>query len=709
MTFLNPLVLFGLAAAAIPVILHLLNLRKLKTIEFSTLAFLKELQQTKIRRLKLRQILLLLLRTLLVALIVLAFARPALRGTFLNEFGTKAHSTILIILDDSFSMQATDEHGERFKQAKEAAERLTRLWSDGDELMLLKLSDPATPPSTHDVELIRTAIREAQVSPVRRPMIDALRTARVLLQRSTNVNKELYIVSDMQSTLVQAAPQEPGLDAKVFMVRIGSTDVPNVCVDSVRVTTAILEKEKPVVVYASMRNFGPLPLRNFVVNIYLDGTKAAQSSLSLEPYGSASLEMAVIPKRTGSLSGYIETESDGIEIDNRRYFTLHIPDRISVVVAGTDDADNRFLSLALRAGSGDQGGSLLAVEQVSGDKLPQVDLKHVDVLVCTNIRSFSPGDADRVKHFVEEGGGLVLFPGSDLSYNLFLLPTLRIPPIGGVTTTAGEISFRKVDLDHPLFARMFEQERKHAPPPPIESPAIHKLIHREAGKRARTVITLSDGSPFLTEHTLGSGKILFYSVSPTLTWSDLPLKGIFAPLLYRSMMYVSPKEHQQLSYLVGAQPTIEVPNTGGSTEPGRRFAMKGPDGVEEILQPSIRSVGGGGGFATTLSFAVQPLRAPGIYTLSAGPTPIVQIAANIDAKESDLRTATTGTLAPFWKQAGIDPARVVELKPSEQLQSTVMESRLGVELWKYCLFLALITALAEMLIARDSRNVATKD
>src|ERR1051326_5218888 len=70
MTFLNPLVLFGLVAAAIPVILHLLNLRKLRTIEFSTLTFLKELQQTKIRRLKLRQLLLLIVRTLLVLMII---------------------------------------------------------------------------------------------------------------------------------------------------------------------------------------------------------------------------------------------------------------------------------------------------------------------------------------------------------------------------------------------------------------------------------------------------------------------------------------------------------------------------------------------------------------------------------------------------------------------------------------------------------------
>ncbi|HXG39208.1 MAG TPA: BatA domain-containing protein, partial [Bacteroidota bacterium] len=79
MTFLNPLVLLGLLAAAIPILLHLFNLRKLRTIEFSTLTFLKELQKSKIRRIKIRQWLLLLLRTLLVILLVMAFARPTVR------------------------------------------------------------------------------------------------------------------------------------------------------------------------------------------------------------------------------------------------------------------------------------------------------------------------------------------------------------------------------------------------------------------------------------------------------------------------------------------------------------------------------------------------------------------------------------------------------------------------------------------------------
>src|ERR1051325_3713155 len=172
MVFLNPLVLLGMAAAAIPLILHLLNLRKLRTIHFSTLTFLKELQQTRIRRLKLRQLLLLLIRTLLIVFLILAFARPALRGTMFGGFGSHANSTLVFILDDSFSMTASDEHGEFFKQAKDAAVRLAGLLKEGDEAFLIRLSDlprASIDPATHDVAALKTLIQESQTSSVRRP------------------------------------------------------------------------------------------------------------------------------------------------------------------------------------------------------------------------------------------------------------------------------------------------------------------------------------------------------------------------------------------------------------------------------------------------------------------------------------------------------------------------------------------------------------
>ena len=119
MIFLNPAILFGLFAASIPVIIHLFNLRKLKKIEFSTLAFLKELQKNKIRKIKLKQWILLALRVLIILFIVMAFARPTLKSFQVGGTTSAAKTTAIFILDDTFSMSVVDQKGSYFNQGKE--------------------------------------------------------------------------------------------------------------------------------------------------------------------------------------------------------------------------------------------------------------------------------------------------------------------------------------------------------------------------------------------------------------------------------------------------------------------------------------------------------------------------------------------------------------------------------------------------------------
>ncbi|MEX0602692.1 MAG: BatA domain-containing protein, partial [Bacteroidota bacterium] len=170
MTFLNPLVLLGLAAAAIPILLHLFNLRKLRTIEFSTLSFIKELQRTKIRRLKIRQLLLMILRTLIIVLLVFSFSRPTLKGTVGGGVGSRAKTTAVLILDDSQSMTAANEQGEFLRQAREACFDVLNLLSESDEVVLLRLSDvkPGVPQdelvTARNLPAVRAAIEETRPS-----------------------------------------------------------------------------------------------------------------------------------------------------------------------------------------------------------------------------------------------------------------------------------------------------------------------------------------------------------------------------------------------------------------------------------------------------------------------------------------------------------------------------------------------------------------
>jgi hypothetical protein len=723
MTFLNPLVLFGLAAAGIPILLHLLNLRKLRTVEFSTLSFLKELQQTKIRRLKLRQLLLLLLRTLLIVAIVVAFARPVLKGTMLGQIGAHAHSSVVFILDDSFSMLGVDEHGERFKQAKDAAAELVTLLKDGDEAFLIKLSDlpkATVDPATHDFAALANVLKEAKVTRIRRPLDEAFRVAAKLLAESKNANKEVYLVSDMQRTLLPenpaATPAAAGLfpeGTQFFVIPVGATPVANASIDTVAIGTTIIEKEKPVSLSCTIRNYSASPLRDYVVSVFLDGVRAAQRNVSAEGWGSAEAEFSVTPKRTGHIAGYVELEQDGIEDDNRRYFTLYVPEVISVAMIGATPAETQYPALALRAGAGEGGGSLLSIVQTTPQKFSLLNLTDVDIIISTTWDEYGPADIDRIKAFLERGGGLILFPGVNATAaSAPLLAALKLPPITGVLGGSAEATglfFQNVDTDHPIFSSMFEPGRSRGKTPPApESPRILKSLQFQPGKEGHAVITLSGNSAFLAEQKFGPGTILMFSVSPSLAWSDLPLKGLFAPLIHRAVMYASAHEESNPTFLTGEEPLLVVPRRHAGSESAaetphdRLLSLVSPDSVEEVLQQTSHVTTDG-----AVTVKATTLAQPGIYTVEAAKSAITIFAVNPDRRESDTRQASAADLGAFWTSLGIPEAAVRTAPPSAGLPAVITQSRFGTELWQYLVGLAILLALIEMLVARDSRKETT--
>jgi hypothetical protein len=432
MTFLNPFALIGLITAAIPLILHLLNLRKLRTIEFSTLTFLKELQQTKIRRLKLKQLLLLIIRTLMIIFIVLTFSRPALRGTILGGIGSHAYSTVIIILDDSFSMSAQDENGELFKQAKSSAEKILELIKDGDEAYIVKLSKPEDiePIPSHNFQILKTSMIESQLSLVRNPMEPALRLSGKIISQSKNANKEIYLISDFQKSLFpnqikQTVSNIPLFeqDNKFFLINIGTETIQNTAIDSLHIETKIFEKNKPITLSATIKNYNDKQLKNFVASLYLDGLRVGQSSLDLEPWGTSEISLTATPKHSGFIKGFLEIENDVIEQDNKRYFTVYIPEKLKTVIISSTSDDSRFIKLALRAGSSESPDSLFDISEVRPERLSTIDIKKADALIATSIKYLSITDMDKIKTYVEQGGGIMIFPDKDYSneqYNSFL-------------------------------------------------------------------------------------------------------------------------------------------------------------------------------------------------------------------------------------------------------------------------------------------------
>src|SRR4030095_14123059 len=201
MTFINPAILWGLLAVSIPILIHLFNLKRTRKIEFSTLMFLKEIQETKQKRIKLKQLLILLCRIALLMFIVMAFAAPFTKG-FLGSLTDKSPASVLILFDDSFSMGGRSASGTDFESAKtKAADFLSTLDAD-DEVFFVpvsKIDDHRYLSPYREINSARDSAANLEISDSRKPISAILNKAKNILSSSKYPLKEIYIITDGQS------------------------------------------------------------------------------------------------------------------------------------------------------------------------------------------------------------------------------------------------------------------------------------------------------------------------------------------------------------------------------------------------------------------------------------------------------------------------------------------------------------------------------
>ena len=694
MIFLNPAVLFGLLAASIPVLIHLLNLKKLKKIEFSTLTFLKELQKNKIRKLKLKQWLLLALRVLIILLLVTAFARPTLKGIALGGTTSAAKTTAVYILDDTFSMSAVDADGSYFNQSKQIIINLIKNLQEGDEAALVFVSDQGNEDlkPTLDLDEISKEVKEADISYSSGTINHALIRASESIDRSNNFNKEIYLLSDFQKGRLsdESLPDLSRLlndKVKLYTFNFSGKDLFNLGIDELKVNTQIFEKDKPVSFDVTVTNYSGQPAGNRVLSLFINGERSAQQSISLSPGESKSVTMEAVVKTTGYIDAFAELEDDDIVQDNKRFTDFYVPDKIPAAIFYDDQDDIKFVETALSL-TGEAG--TIKLTEKNSNQISSFDLSQFDVIIITGAANIS--NFDRLKAYLSNGGGLFIMPGNKSNAADFSRITsglgLPVPEgtAGKVNEPSNAVLFDKVEYDHPIFRNIFSGIEKKK----LQSPDIYFHYKISSGGKGINIITLTDGTSFLSDYKIGKGKALLLNTSPVLSWSNFPLKNIFAPLLVKSVFYLASKDMAESENFAGNPVTVTLSDV---TLPQVR--VKRPDKTEELV--NLEKSG-------SLNFITySKTDVTGNYKFYSGQKSVAEISINADPRESVVKYLSDQDFIKYLD--GINfKGKHITISKSENPSEIVMQSRFGSELWRIFLFAALITALVEMAIARSAKK-----
>ena len=673
LSFTNPVLLHGLWAALLPLVIHLLNRRRTVTVAFSNVGLLQTLQHDRMRRIKVKQLMLLILRTLLIALLVLAFARPTLSGgsAQVGDAGTAA----VILLDRSLSMQYRTAEGMAFARALRRVQALLAMFDERDEVRLA---------------LVDEGVEEVDVvSPARlRLHLDALRAgfgstdfepgvklALSYLTESQMPNRELYCVTDCAANGWASLPDTlADLDLiSVYIIAERPSQVANIGIGQVKASA--LQVGQSSTLGIELINYGESHRGSVPVQVFLDDRRVAQHVAHVPAGGRRKLHAPFVPETGGDVALRVEIGEDDLEADNKRVTVLHVPEQVRVLLVADVPDEAYYLAQALDAVSTE-------MVQAESDRISEQVLDGVDVVFLCNVARLSEGAIAALQNRVSHGMGLAIFLGDQVDirhYNERLLPALCPATLLGArgARDGAYQALQPVLPDHPMLARLDLEGA-------FQSPRFFFAHRVRAGENVSPVLSFTSGAAALLESRKGNGRVALFasSASANLGWNDAPLSGFFVPFVHRLSGYLAAGTFGRSDYRVGQVVQREIRDAEAS-----EAVLRAPGREPKTIWPQrLQS-----------AWPIGAVDAPGLWEIFARERLSDRFAVQVDEREPDLTPVPMARLEALFGKV-----RVVDAE--DDLKATILSQRHGRELWRWLLGMALLLMGAEMLLARSTRT-----
>jgi len=690
LSFLNGVFLVGLVAAAVPIVIHLLNRRRIRRIKFSSLEFLDEQSQRRMRKINLRRIIILILRTLAVLLLVMAFARPTMRGAFFIP--GKAPKNVVICLDASYSMGLDRKQGTAFSQGKDIARRLVDEAGRDDLINLIVFSDRAEPTlekGSRNKALIRGAIDRAALTAEVTSLGKAIDRAWSLVDDSDIEGGEIYVVSDfrfnLDSTLVD--PDRARDDVRMYFLPVYDESVDNVSIDRVLVPRKLLRPGEVIRVSVAVTNHSRTATAEFSLDLGVEGNRKAEKVLSLAPGASQTVTFPISFTEWGEYRCVVSKNRDRLPADDDRYFVLEVSRSVPVLIVrgkrrhgGGDGAAAGYFYLERALNPRATGEGEFTVKTVDERDLTASDLPTRGVVIWVDPQKLESRRLGLLERYVRRGGGVMVFLGGS---DRRLWQERRVRQWLGfksATDRANEVQvgYTSFQQDHPIFSIFKEEELEL-----LTRTRVRGYV-RAAGVAPDSVLAyIGGGDPAVWECARGRGRVLVFAAAPDLESGDIPLSPMFLPLVHTSVSYLATsggvQRHRE--NLAGAPLLFDVVS-GGAT-PVTDLLIRDP--ANGPVRPVLFDTPNG----ETRVICERPARV-GFYRLVADTTTLAELAVNLDTRESDIASSS---LPEDQRYASV-------VSTGEDFSRSLQEARQGREVFALFVFLAAMALAAEAILGR---------
>lgn len=677
MGFLYPLFLVAGLSLAIPLAIHLFNLRRYKTVLFPHTRFLKEIQLRSRRSSEVKYKWLLALRMLFLAALVLAFAQPL----FQKKDASAASALQVIYIDNSASMSLKKGARSLLDAARDAARQQMSTAATGAKFLLLTSDKPLSyQPLPADKAI--AALNGIDFSPVSKSNSQVFATVQSLMQSESNQRADLYFYSDFQRSGFDARP-DAGFTRGISLhaIAVQAPSPTNVFIDTAYLAAPVLQAGAPNALIVRTRLAGKPSANAPVLQLAINGQVKSAASPSFNDKNVAidTLNFSITDAGWQRILLYVNDAA--LRYDDTFRIAARSSPGLNVLVLN-EASPSPFITAAFRSYNG------FRVTQESSASVAQ-DWRAYNLIILNGITRPSEALTAKVKDALAAGQSIALFPGRSTSFdgiNTLLKAggDIRIAALDTASQSATTLQ-NGAELVRDIFESI---------PQNVQLPQAtwHYSIASGFTANGQRIISFRSGDPLLARFSQGRGAFYVSAVSADAEGGNFPSSYFFVPFLYSMAAHASGGDVFALT--AGAHQQAYLPISNSAERNMVHVLAQDVDAIPP-QQPS------GGGINISLDAAVQM---PGFYKLAAPSGDSAIVGLNAGRGESIPDVWALDELKKTWPDKGATWQTSTEAAAAK---TTAAQGALP--LWKVCAILALALLAAETALIYRRRSPSSTD
>ena len=643
MQFKHPEILYFLFLLAIPVLVHLFQLRKFKKEYFTNVKLLKELVIQTRKSSKIKKYLLLATRLLLLACLIFAFAQPFFKA---KESDSKKNE-LFVVLDNSFSMQAKGQKGELLKRAVQDL-----LETTPENISLSVVTNDEDFWNTN-IKTIERDLQKISYSPIPFSLDNALTKVK---SHNSNQGKDIVFITDAIGIKTESAQKLPD-NTKTYFIIPEAEKTENIAIDSVFIAQTMDNFYEIGVKISS--NFNPegSEEKPIPVSMYNKNNLIAKAILKLNQKNQTI--NFTIPKE--EFNGYVSLNDNSLVFDNTFYFSIPKPKVVHILSVGEPEKSN-FLSRIYTKPD-------FNYQNVTLNTLDYRQIEKQDCIILNELENIPLAMHTNLKKFVEKGGSLAIIP-SDKN---------EISNLNGFVNNFGGIQFinlqnqekkiTKINFSNPLFSNVFEKKISNFQYPNVKQSFQIKSTLSQA-------ISYEDQTGFLNTIYKNSGAVYIFSAPINKDNSNFQNSPLIVPVFYK-MGIANNKNGVQYQTIGKNKPILidaqlNKDEIVSITSEKEEFIP-----MQQIMDDKVK-----------ISCGDNPKKA-GNYNVTQTKKSVGNLSFNFDRKESQLTQPSDESLE-----------NINQIDSLDKFFETIQMERTDNQIWKWFLIFALLFFIIELLIQK---------